>query len=157
MSNVVFQLYLSYAQLCVFSSTLSKPFNDWSDRNFSQGFSWRPGSACFRSLDDEGYHCINVFVNEAVSPLSERCIRAFQVPFETMDGKIEIASISDSTPIEILPGKYILQVEFQDVLNEEIPVINVRLNQGEAEFTILRADHEIDANSELDLEAKPAE
>jgi len=77
--------------------------------------------------------------------------------YETLDGKIEIASISDSTHFEILPGKYILQVEFQDALNEEIPVINVRLNQGEAEFKILRADHEIDADSELDLEAKPAE
>ncbi len=157
MANVVFQLYLSYAQLCIFLSTLSKPFNDWSDRNFTQGFSWRPGSACFRSLVDEGHHRINVFVNEVVPPLSEKCIRAFQVPFETLDGKIEIASISNSTHFEILPGKYILQVEFQDALNEEIPVINVRLNQGEAEFKILRADHEIDADSELDLEAKPAE
>lgn len=156
MGNLVLQIYLSYSQICIFLSSLSQPFNDWSDRNFTQGFSWRDGSVSFRALTEEGYHKINLFINEPIPNIDEQVVRAFKVPFETSDGNIEIASISDSTHLEIAPGKYSLQVEFLQFDDGDMPQINIRLNKGQTKFTILRADEELILDKDLDLEAVPA-
>lgn len=156
MASIVFQVYLSYSQICIFLSSLSQPFNDWSDRNFTQGFSWRNGSASFRALMDEGNHKINLFINEPVPDIADDIVRAFKVPFETLDGKIEIASISDSTPLDIASGKYSLQVEFLKFDDGDTPEVNIRLNKGDAEFVILKADEDLILEEELDLEAVPA-
>lgn len=156
MANLVLQIYISYSQICIFLSSLSQPFNDWSDRNFTQGFSWRDGSASFRALTDEGDHKINLFINEPIPDISDSVVRAFKVPFETPDGNIEIASISDSTPLEVAPGKYSLQVEFLQFNDGDMPEVNVRLNKGDADFVILKADEELILKEDLDLEAVPA-
>lgn len=156
MAKITTPIYLSYSQICVFLSTLTQPFNDWSDRNFSQGFSWRPGSASFRALVEEGNHQVNLLIDELVPSLPETCVRAFKVPFETLDGNIEIASISDSESFEIPPGKYALQVEFLQHLVGGVPEVNIRLNKGHSGFEILKADSEIDTAAELDLLAQPA-
>ena len=156
MANLVFQLHLSYSQICIFLSSLSQPFNDWSDRNFTQGFSWRDGSASFRALKDEGVHKVNLFINEPIPDSEDKVVRAFKVPFETSDGNIEIASISDSAPMEIAPGKYSLQVEFLQFDDGDMPEINIRLNKGQTDFAILKADEELVLDEDLDLEALPA-
>lgn len=156
MASLVLQIYLSYSQICIFLSSLSNPFNDWSDRNFTQGFSWRNGSASFRTLTEEGDHKINLFINEPVPEIDESVVRAIKVPFETSDGNIEIASVSDSTPLEVPPGKYSLQVEFLQFDKGDRPEINIRFNTGDTEFSILKADEEIVFAEELDLEAVPA-
>ncbi|MEM7418713.1 competence protein ComJ [Alteromonas sp. McT4-15] len=156
MANLVLQMYLSYSQICIFLSSLSQPFNDWSDRNVTQGFSWRDGSASFRALTDEGDHKINLFINEPIPDIEDHVVRAFKVPFETLDGNIEIASISDSTPLEISPGKYSLQVEFLQFDDGDMPEINIRLNKVQTDFVILKADEELILDEDLDLEAVPA-
>jgi hypothetical protein len=156
MSNLTIQTYVSYSQLCVFLSSLAQPFNDWSARNFSQGFSWRPGSASFRALVEDGPHQIHVLINEPVTSLPTNCIRAFRVPFDISDGNIEIASISDSTSFEIAPGKHVLQVEFLRHPASDLPEVNVRLNIGDSDFLILKHDSEIDATAEFDLMANAA-
>ncbi|NEV63491.1 competence protein ComJ [Thiorhodococcus minor] len=156
MANVVLHIYLSYTQLCIFVSSLAQPFNDWSDRNFTQGFAWRPGSVSFRAMTEDGQHQVNVFVNEPVPPLGDECVRAFRVPFETQDGKIEIASISDGAPLEVLPGRYALQVEFMDIRGDDSPEVNVRFNQGDVNWEILKSDETMDVEKELDLMAQPA-
>ncbi|WP_445371966.1 competence protein ComJ [Methylomonas sp. HW2-6] len=157
MAKLVIKSYLSYAQVCIFSSLLDQPFNDWSERNVSQGFSWRPGSSSFRTLVEDGDHQINVFIDEPIPPrLQANCIRAFKVPFETVDGNIEISGISESTPLEISPGQYVLQVEFLQYENNCVPEINIRFNKGDTDFSILKADEEIDSGSDLDLMAIPA-
>lgn len=156
MAKLVLQIYLSYSQLCVFLSSLTQPFNDWSDRSFSQGFTWRDGSASFRSLLEDGDHQINIFIDDPVPELAPNVVRAFKVPFETLDGYIEIASVSDSIPLEIPVGKYALQIEFLVVQEDQVPQVNVRLNKGETSFYILKADDEILVDGELDLDAVPA-
>ena len=156
MAKLVIEIYWSYSQICLFLSSLTQPFNNWSERNYSQGFAWRPGSVSFRALVEEGYHQVNFFVNESVSTLPINCKRAFKVPFETPDGKIEVASISDSRLLEVPPGRYILQVEFLHHKEGDIPEINIRLNNGNCDFEIVKADSEIDKDSDLDLMAKPA-
>ena len=156
MAKLTFQIYLSYSQLCVFLSSLTQPFNDWSDRGFSQGFSWREGSTSFRALLEEGDHKINLFINEPVPEIAINVVRAFKVPFETLDGNVEVASISDSSSIEIPAGKYSLQVEFVEIEDGSVPEVNVRLNKGESEFIILKADEDIVIDDKFDLKAKPA-
>ncbi|MDR8522565.1 competence protein ComJ [Shewanella fidelis] len=153
MANLTVQVYLSYSQICVFLSSLTEPFNDWSDRNFSQGFAWRDGSVSFRALVEEGEHRINLFINEPLVELKPNVIRAIRVPFESINGNIEIASISDSTSLEISPGKYALQVEFLSFKEDQVPEINIRFNKGETNFLILKADDEIEKEGKLDLKA----
>lgn len=156
MAKFILKIYLSYSQLCVFLSSLSHPFNDWSDRNFSQGFSWRSGSASFRALLEDGDHQINLFIDEHVPDIAQNVVRAFKVPFEALDGSIEIASISDSIPLEIPVGQYVLQIEFLAVETDRVPEVNIRLNKGSCRFEILRADEEVSFDGELDIEANPA-
>ena len=156
MAKTVLRIYLSYSQLCIFLRSLAEPFNSWSDRSFSQGFSWRPGSVSFRALAEEGDHKISLFINETIPELAANVVRAFKVPFETSDGDIEISSISDSTAIEIPAGQYSLQVEFLRLEAGEVPEINVRLNKGDSGFAILRADEEVVTDGDFDLNAEPA-
>ncbi len=156
MAKLKFQIYLSFSQICVFISSLENPFNYWSDRNFSQGFSWRPGSASFRALTEDGDHHVFLFINEPVPSLPTNCVRAFKVPFETIDGIVEIASISDSTQLEITPGLYTLRVEFLEPCPDGIPEINIRFNKGVSDFKVLKADSELDIITDFDLMAKPA-
>ncbi len=156
MAKLVIQIYLSYSQICIFLSSLSQPYNDWSDRNFSQGFSWRYGSTSFRALIEDGDHQINLFIDEPIPGIAPNVVRAFKVPFETPDGNIEIAGISYSTPVEIPAGKYSLQVEFIEVKEQKTPIINIRLNKGESDFAILKADQELVVEGGFDLNAEPA-
>jgi hypothetical protein len=157
MTKLTIQLYLSYSQICIFQGTLPQPFNAWSDRNVSQGFSWRPSSVSFRSLVDDGEHKVNLFINKPVPGINANISRAFRVPFETSTGNIEIASISDLFSLKVFPGKYLLQIEFFDIKNESMPEINIRFNQGESEFCILKADYDITVEGDLDLMSEPAD
>ncbi|TNF78800.1 hypothetical protein FGE05_28170 [Pseudomonas sp. ICMP22404] len=156
MAKLAADLYLSYSQLCIFISSLSHPYNDWSDRNYSQGFSWRAGSVSFRALVEEGEHKIAIFIEEAVPEIDSDVVRAFRVPFDVSDNNVELASISHSVPLELPIGLYILQVEFCGAGGEGIPRINVRLNKGVTSFLILKADAEIEREGDFDLEALPA-
>jgi hypothetical protein len=156
MAKFKIQIYLSFSQICVFQSSLENPFNDWSERNFSQGFSWRPGSVSFRALTEDGDHHVCLFINEPVPSLPTNCVRAFKVPFGNIDGEVEIASISDSAQLDIPPGQYILRVEFLELDTNGIPEINVRFNKGFSAFEVVKADSELDITRDFDLMAKPA-
>jgi hypothetical protein len=156
MTKLAIQLNISYSQICIFRTSLQEPFNDWSDRNCEQGFSWRPGSASFRSLIEAGDHQVNIFINESVPELSENCVRAIRVPFNANDVNIEIASISDSKVLQMVPGDYALQVEFLELIQDTIPEINIRLNKGKSDFVILKADAEIVLTSDFELHSQPA-
>lgn len=156
MSAFILNMHLTHSQICVFLSSTAQPYNDWSERSFSQGFAWRKGSVSFRTLLESGDHQINLFINEPFPELEIEVVRAFRVPFEILGGGIEVASISDSIPLEVQAGKYILQVEFLVIKENKIPEINIRLNKGETDFDILRADDEIFVDGELDVNAAPA-
>ena len=156
MSEISLKVYLSHSQLCVFLSSLPQPFNDWSDRSFTQGFAWRPGSVSFRTVEGEADHKINFFVDEIVPNLPVDTVRAFRVPFDAQDGKIEIAGVCDTIPLDVRACNYILQVEMLALKPGHMPEINVRLNEGKVGFYILKADEEITVNEPFDLNAIPA-
>ncbi|WP_204127243.1 competence protein ComJ [Pseudomonas ogarae] len=149
-------VYLSYSQFCVFLSSLDQPYNDWSDRSYAQGFSWRVGSASFRALTEDGVHKVNIFINEEKSVLGTEVVRAFRVPFAVKGKSVEIGSISDTVSLELSEGDYALSVEFIDPSLNGVNEINVRLNKGSCDFDVLRADAEINDQGGFDVNAKPA-
>jgi|ERR671922_2358209 hypothetical protein len=48
--RVCFDLYVTYGHIVVFDPDVERPFNEWRQQHFDQGFSWRPGSVSFRAL-----------------------------------------------------------------------------------------------------------
>src|SRR5207249_8431330 len=88
---------VSYSQLAVFDHSLERPFNEWTDRHVAQGFSWRPGSVAFRTIEEGGRHVVTVMLGAHESELAADAVRVIDVPFEIpLDGAIEIGSISES-------------------------------------------------------------
>jgi hypothetical protein len=112
MSSVEFPIVVSYAQVTVFDHSLEHPFNHWTDKHLAQGFSWRPGSAAFRTVVESGQHLVTVTVNVAEDEQPPSAVRILDVPFEVpADGAIEIGSVSDSSLLEIPSGTYRLRFE----------------------------------------------
>jgi len=156
MSTARFKINVTYSQLCIFISNLKNPFNDWSERNFTQGFAWRDGSVSFRCLYENEIHQVNLFINENLPAMKDCCLRAFRVPFTVSSDEIEIGSISDLMTLELEIGAYILQVEFLERVGDCFPEINLRFNLGDTDFLILKADDAILSIGEFDLMAIPA-
>src|SRR5260221_8418451 len=106
-----FELTVSYSQVAVFHAGLENPLNDWTEAQFRQGFSLRPGSVSFATLEESGMARVYV---KAVKEFELRsdAIRAIQVPFTVPESSlIEIASISESKILEIDFGSYALTFE----------------------------------------------
>jgi hypothetical protein len=107
-----YKLYVSYNQIAVFASDLEQPFNDWTDQQVLKGFSWRENSVSFRTLVEEATHQIDVVTAINMPTIPKEAIRAIEVPFESpANGKIEVASISDSIALSLPAGKYALRYE----------------------------------------------
>src|SRR4051812_42082110 len=109
--KVIFTLDVSYGQLCVFDGNLPNPFNDWSDEHVRQGFSWRKGSACFRTLNEGGPVLVEVGEADHIE-LKPFTTRAISVPFTVVpNSSVEVATVTESKRIEIEPGEYQLVFE----------------------------------------------
>ncbi|MCP3996970.1 MAG: hypothetical protein GY722_18200 [bacterium] len=153
-----FELYVSYSQVCFFDGTLAQPYNDWSQAHVDQGFSWRPGSACFRTLVDDGLHQVEVHVDEQFPRISEEAKRVIRVPFVVPEsGEVELASISESHVVEIAPDYYSLQIEMYEATSRLGPRIVLRLAANEDKsFEVVKADDCLSVPAELMKEAHPA-
>jgi hypothetical protein len=153
-----FTLEVSYAQLAVFDSRLATPFNDWSDAHVNQGFSWRPRSVSFATLEPSGPITVTVSRSAAASATDEGIERAIRVPFTVpVHGEVEIATISGSVPVQLAEGEYALifrhgrslggsmwaRLAFEPVT---LPV----------KAEILRADAALNPPAELVMTARPA-
>jgi len=105
-------LEVLYAQLAVFQADITQPFNNWTDTHVAQGFSWRPGSVSFRTLDEAGEVHVEVIHPLEEVQMSSSAVRIISVPFSVSDcGQIEIATITRSQLISIEPGEYELTFE----------------------------------------------
>jgi hypothetical protein len=153
-----FPLYISYSQVAVFDSALEHPFNLWTERHVKQGFSWRPGSVSFATLEEAGQHSVEIDVVAGDVALSPDTVRIIQTPFEVpQKGSIEIASISDSRPLDLASGAYELRFEYfpaSDGLMSQIRFVFMRTSA--TSFKILRADPALTAGDDLLLSASPA-
>ena len=153
-----FRLFVSHAQLAVFRSDLQNPFNDWIDQHVAQGFAWRPGSVSFRSLVESGMHSVSVEIVDRLCSLDAAVVRAIDVPFDVPEsGCIEVSSISDSIPLALAPGSYLLRCEFHAPGLDGNEHVRLVFSKGDpVGFSITRADPDLDAGKELLTTAEQA-
>ena len=149
---------VSYGQLVIFASELRQPFNDWADQHVAQGFTWRPGSVSFRTILEAGQHSVEITVIEGTDAVHPEAVRAVEVPFTVpASGAIEIGSITETVPLSVPAGSYLLRCEF--LRSVGVDGERVRLIFAKTEvprFAVLRADPELSINSELLTTAQPA-
>jgi hypothetical protein len=151
MTSVEFPVLVLYSQVTVFDPSLERPFNDWTDKHVAQGFSWRPRSAAFRTIAEDGRHLVTVLVDPAEDDESTGAPRIIDVPFDVpADGRVEIGSISDSSVLEIPPGSYAPRFECYEPVNGQparVRFLFVRVPNPT--FRIVRADPELSPGQEL--------
>ncbi|WP_426212704.1 competence protein ComJ [Massilia sp. TWP1-3-3] len=145
MTNANFSLNVSYSQLCVFWETLDAPFNNWEQTHFEQGFAWRPGSACFRTIEETGKHEISVVISDHDVAVDPAAVRVIEVPFEIPNSVgLEVASVADSVMVSLAPASYSLRFElFEKAANGLVPVRLLFLTNVSPDFRVLRADPEL--------------
>jgi hypothetical protein len=158
MAAASFSLFISYAQVAVFDNALEHPFNIWTERHTRQGFSWRPGSVSFATLLDVGQHPVEIDIAINDVAMSRDAIRVVQTPFDVpQSGLIEVASISESVPLDLDPGRYLLRFEYFLQAGGVQPKIRfVFIRNANASFEIVRADPQLTAGDDLLLSAEPA-
>lgn len=104
-------LDVTYGQVAVFDARLENPFNDWSETHVAQGFSWRPGSVSFATIDHDGPIAVRVTHGAARGARIDMA-RSMVVPFNVpLHGLVEIATITGSVPMHLAPGEYALTFE----------------------------------------------
>ncbi len=149
---------VSHSQLAVFVSTLQDPFNNWTDRHVEQGFSWRPGSVSFRTLEEAGPHSIDIDVVEHAGQIHPDAVRVVEVPFEIPAGCfVDIGSIAETMPLSLPTGSFLLRCEFlrvSDALGNHVRLTFA--NKDTPRFAIIRADSELTADGDLLTTAQPA-
>ncbi|MEA2554324.1 MAG: hypothetical protein QOJ65_2500, partial [Fimbriimonadaceae bacterium] len=137
-----FILYVSFAQVAVFLSSLEHPFNEWTDEHVAQGFSWRKGSVSFRTLEEAGDYAITVNILEELPEVSLGANRVIEVPFEVPEGaSVEIASISDSNIVDVPGARYILRYEAFPAEGDTDPSISLIFAKSDSpRFRVCVAD-----------------
>ena len=158
MATTSFPLNVSYSQVAVFDSDLALPFSMWTDRHANQGFAWRPGSVSFRTIEEGERYLLELAVHSGDVELSSDAARIIQVPFEVpASGSIEVASITDSMPLELPSGVYALRFEcFRQESGSEPRIKLVFIRSDDPKFEVLRADAALSLTGELLLTASPA-
>lgn len=154
--DAAFELGISYGQITVFDSALEKPFNEWTDRHFAQGFTWRPRSVSFRTLDNVGLAAVMLEV-KARGTLRPDTLRAIQVPFSVpSSGIVEVASIGDSRQVQVSEGDYCLVYETGLDDKDEMWCSFSFIEAKEVQSLILKNDGELHPLTPLLMQAEPA-
>jgi hypothetical protein len=101
---------VTYRQITLFNTNLKDPFNEWTKAHIQQGFSWRPSSVSFDTLEDGKFEVKYKCLDPTTKIYSETienpdAIRIIRVPFNVYE-KVEIASITESKIIEIDHKEY---------------------------------------------------
>jgi hypothetical protein len=158
MSNNDASIFISYAQLAVFDHSLERPFNLWTDRHVAQGFSWRPGSVSFRTIEENGLHLVVCKLGALEDDIPILAIRVIDVPFEVKSGKrVEIGSISESKLVDVPQGIYQLRFECYGRRGDDFPRIKlIFFKTNDPTFRVVKADPELASAPEFLLTANPA-
>jgi len=149
-----FSINVLYSQLCIFLTKLLDPFNEWTQKNVDQGFSWRPGSVSFRSIEDGGTHYLTLSVVDTMPALNPSTIRAIEVPFKIEENaSIEVGSIADGREIKLPSGVFLLRCEFKGERKVDI----IFCHCSEPHFAVIKADAELVIEEPLLTTALPAQ
>lgn len=151
-------LPILYNTLAVYQSGLTHPLNDWTPQHSCQGFSWRPGSVSFRTLDLDTISdpvIVEVSNGYTLPPAARRVIR---VPFEVGNTGVEVTSpVMDSWRLAVSRGIYALYFSIESI-DEEGWQYHLTLVPSHEPVApeILRADDDLNPPQQLLMEALPA-
>lgn len=168
-----FNLGLLYTLFYVHNYGLEYPFNDLDDQHIAQGFSWRPESVSFESLNSSPYLAVEVHLEDEIR-LEDDTVRAILVPFSVTSSKgIVITDVTAADPgdevVLILKGEYSLLFEtgFREEFRND-PAYQGRslsllptwcrltfIPQQSTQAKILRADEGLSPVDPLLMEANP--
>lgn len=110
--SVSFDLEFLYSQITVYDAELLECFNDWHYQHVSQGFSWRPGSVSFATLEDGGTLRVMVVLGNRTEVSAQSVDRAVLVPFGVSGNSgVTIASTLARFNYDMPPGSYALLYE----------------------------------------------
>ncbi len=153
-----FSLEVSYGQVAVFDARLPNPFNDWSDDHVAQGFSWRPGSVAFATVDSAGPLAVQVASHADRAGAAGDALRVIVVPFSVpTHGEIEVASIAASAPLRLPPGEYELTFEHGRHTNGKMwATLTFRAVVSPVQPRIVRLDSALSPRATLTMTARPA-
>lgn len=156
-NDASFPLNVSYSQIGVFLETLDDPFNHWEQTHFEQGFAWRPGSACFRTIEESGAHEILLVMSDHQTAPDPKAVRVIEVPFEIPHAVgLEIASTADSVQLKLPPALYSLRFELFPKNGAGISLVRLLFAANPtAGFCVLRADRELQVPHTLLKNAEP--
>jgi len=158
MTTTTFSLEVSYSQMAVFVAGIDNPFNDWTDQHLAQGFSWRPESVSFMTLDEIGTLVVDVERNTPFDAAGSHALRIIRVPFTVPEsGSVEVASIGGSATLRMEPGRYELTFEHgRDGGGGMWCKLHFRATADIVAAAILRADDQLQPSGELLMKAEPA-
>jgi hypothetical protein len=146
-------LYVSHSQLAICDPSLERPLSFWTDQQVAQGFAWRPGSASFGTLDEDGSHNLHVLLTHSYVDISPLTIRAIEVPFKVpLEENIEIASVADSQRLRIPSLLYALRLEC--LPGRKLKFVFMKIDNPK--FRIVRADAALHPTGDLLLSVEPA-
>jgi hypothetical protein len=156
------QLNINYSTLAVCQQGISNPFSVWTQAHVNQGFTWRPQSVSFATLEsDTSYPRIEVTVQDSYND-STGALRIIRVPFQVTSQGIEVTSpLSESWRIVLPSGSYSIYFAIEVDANgtKEEPWLYrlafVSVPHSEP-AQILRAGEDLNPLGELDMSAEPA-
>ena len=159
MIHITNVLLVSFAQFAIFDSKMAKPFSIWTETHVAQGFAWRPGSASFRTMGQEGKHYVEVIFVDSLGKPDSGAIRVVDVPFVVpMHKSLEIASISEGFTFVGVDGRYLLRCEIMGPkLGYDGAVRLLFSKNGEPQFRIVRPEVGEVLGRDLLTTAQPAE
>lgn len=149
-----FTLEISYSQIAVFNASLDRPFNNWTEEHFNQGFCWRKGSVSFRTAAKSGHGKIAIVRSEPLA-LREDAIIAISVPFEVTGQSIEVASVFKGEVVDMESGDY--ELIYQTGRTGATPWIALQFIPHKVEVaTILKGSEHLKPATQLIMTAEPA-
>jgi hypothetical protein len=152
--EVNFQIEILYSTIALIQP--NEDLNDWTDTHYKQGFSWRPTSVSFGTLDDSSKCEVTVKIADTFKD-NDKAIRTIIVPFIIDNEGIEVVSILDSQPLDLPQGKY--EVDFNAIPKSEglldtYEFIFIKCENPSAR--VLKADEQLSPPESLLMEAFPA-
>lgn len=150
---------ISHSIIAVFRASLDQPFNAWTTANEKQGFSWRPGSVTFATINDGVVYSVEYNVKAKFDKIKSESIRVIDVPFEaTVDCQVLIGSIFPEITLELTANMYALRIELSPSGSPDYDG-EARLTfawDEKAKFDIVVADDQLDLSEGLVTTSKPA-
>jgi Competence protein J (ComJ) len=151
-----FTLEISYSQIAIFNPAMDRPFNNWTDEHFNQGFVWRPQSVSFRTVATRAG---NATVHVDVVPeakVREDAVVAISVPFTLPHEQLEIASVFKGEVIDFEPGDY--ELIFQNGKTNNAPWVSFSFvpTKKKSDAKILKGGNLLQPGKDLIMTAEPA-